>query len=313
MAEVPPIRDAWFLTGPTASGKSAVGVELARRLGGEIVCLDSMTIYQRMDVGTAKPSPAARASVPHHLVDTVPPSEAYSLAQYVDRATAAVEAIRKRGRVPLFVGGTPLYLKALLRGIFEGPAADWELRETLATEARRLGTATLHARLEAVDPAAAERLHPNDTRRVIRALEVHARTGQPISQYQKQFDAAAADTSNRVYVLDWPREELRARIDKRVAAMIEEGLVDEVRGLVADFPNLSQTARQAVGYREIMEYLEGEATLGEAVARIKSRTWRLARRQGTWFRSLSECRFVKVEGTLDVSRVVREILASAGD
>ena len=212
-----------------------------------------------LDIGTAKPSPAERQAVPHHLLDLLEPTEDFSIAQYLDAAHRAVRQILDRRRRPLFVGGSPLYLKAILRGLFDGPPADWEFRSELEEIARREGSAALHARLAAVDPAAAARLHPNDTRRLIRALEVFHRTGQPISSLQTQFDAPRDTTGAcRVFVLDWPREELHRRINARVDAMFAAGWVEEVRRFLESGRTLSRTASQAVGYREILEHLAGE-------------------------------------------------------
>jgi tRNA dimethylallyltransferase len=302
-------RDCWFLTGPTASGKSAVGVELARLLGGEIISMDSMALYRGMDVGTAKPTPSQRAAVSHHLIDVIEPHEEYSLAQYVAAAAGVVAEIRVRGREPLFVGGTPLYLKGLLRDIFQGPAADWELRRQLEDEARRLGPESLHRRLAQFDPAAAQRLHPNDTRRLIRAIEVFEKTGLPISRLQKQFDTGLDASQCRVFALDWPRRELAARIDRRVEAMFAAGLVEEVRRLLAGPHGLSRTAGQAVGYGEVIEHLEGRRNLSETIELVKTHTRQLAKRQGTWFRSLGECRPIRLSEPLDPAQTAAQLAA----
>lgn len=304
----PPLGDCWFLTGPTASGKSSVGVELAERLGAEIVSMDSMALYRGMDIGTAKPSVCQRQRVPHHLLDILEPHEEYSLAQYVAAAHQAVEAIRQRGRQVLFVGGTPLYLKALLRGMFQGPPADPQLRQQLADEQRRFGPGHLHRRLAAVDPLAASRLHPNDHRRLIRALEVYTKTGRPISDFQQQFAAPKA-SSPRVFVLHWPRRELYGRIDQRVEAMFRAGLVDEVRRLASGPLPLSPTARQALGYREVLDHLAGRYDLPTTLERVKTHTRQFAKRQGTWFRSLPECRFVPVADPLDPREVAGRVAA----
>ena len=202
MSEI--LRNAWYLTGPTAAGKTAVGIELARRLGAEIISLDSMALYCGMDIGTAKPSPAERRGVAHRFIDIIQPSEEFSVAQYLAAATAAANEIAASGKRVLFVGGTALYLKALLRGLFEGPTADWKLRRELEEVARVEGTEALHKRLAEVDPAAAAKLHPNDVRRIIRALEVHRVTGKPISSLQQQFDRGRSADECRVFVLDWP-------------------------------------------------------------------------------------------------------------
>ncbi len=297
MTYEPPL-DCWFLTGPTASGKTSVSLALAERLGAEIVSLDSMALYRGMDIGTAKPSVDERCAIPHHLIDILNPSEEFSLAQYVEAAHAAIAAIRRRKREVLFVGGTPLYLKGMLRGIFEGPAADWNLRRQLEAEAARQEPGYLHRRLAEVDPEAANRLHANDTRRLIRAIEVHEKTGRPISDWQRQFDVAHPADQCRVFVLDWPREELYRRIDRRVESMFDAGLVDEVRHLMEDGPGLGPTASQGVGYREVLAHLRGETDLAETLRLVQMHTRQFAKRQGTWFRSLSECRFVTMgEGT----------------
>ncbi len=307
-----PALDCWFLTGPTAAGKTGVGVELARRIGAEIVSLDSMALYRGMDVGTAKPTLQQRGGVTHHLIDVLQPHEQYNLAQYLQSAHRCVEEIKSRGREVLFVGGTPLYLKGLLRGIFEGPAADWEFRRRLEEDVQQQGAASLHRRLAEVDPAAAERLHINDTRRLIRALEVYEKTGRPISELQRQFDTGRSADACRVFVLNWPRRELHARIDLRVEEMFAAGLVDEVRGLLAQPQPLSRTARQAVGYREVIEHLQADRSLSETRRLIRSHTRQIAKRQATWFRGLSECRFVSIQGRIDVEEVAARIAAAGG-
>jgi tRNA dimethylallyltransferase len=306
------VRDGWFLTGPTAAGKSAVGVSLARRINAEIVSLDSMALYRGMDIGTAKPTSDQRREVHHHLIDVIDPWEEFSLAQYVEAAGRCVDEIAGRGRQVLFVGGTPLYLKGLLRGIFQGPPADWPLRRRLADDADRRGPQWLHGRLAEVDPATAARLHPNDTRRLIRALEVYEKMGLPIGQLQQQFEVGRPAEQCRVFVLDWPRPELHARIERRVQEMFAAGLVEEVRRLVSADRPLSRTARQAVGYREVIEHLEGRHSLAETIELVTRHTRQLAKRQATWFRSLSECRFVAVSGRVDAEKVVEQVLALAG-
>lgn len=310
MPEESPALDCWFLTGPTAAGKTSVGLELARRLDAEIVSLDSMAIYRGMDLGTAKPTISQREMVPHHLIDIVDPDEEYSLAQYVEAAHGCIREIRGRGREVLFVGGTPLYLKSLLRGIFEGPPADWELRNQLEAELEEVGLEALHERLALVDPLSAARLHPHDKRRIIRALEVFRLTGQPISHLQMQFDEGRPAEQCKVFVLDWPRPLLHRRIEARVERMFSDGLVDEVRGLLDRHGELSRTASQAVGYREVIEHLRGERNLAETIEQVKVRTRQFARRQETWFRSLSECRRVPQREDLSPAEVADEILAS---
>jgi tRNA dimethylallyltransferase len=303
---------AWYLTGPTAAGKTAVGIELARRIGAEIVSLDSMAIYRGMDIGTAKPTAAERAAVPHHLIDIRDPQEEFSVADYLDAAGDVAREIAARGKQALFVGGTALYLKALLRGLFSGPPADWKLRAELEELARISGVEALHTRLEAADPVAAKKLHPNDVRRIIRALEVHAATGKPISALQEQFDKGRSASECRVFVLDWPRDTLDERIRKRVDQMFADGLVHEVRMLLASPPStLSRTAAQAVGYRETIEHLRGERDLPETIELVKLRTRQFAKRQMTWFRSLSECRWISMSDPFDTAEIAERIAKAA--
>lgn len=301
-------HDCWFLTGATAVGKTAIGVALAQRLGAEIISVDSMAIYRGMDIGTAKPSPEVRSLVPHHLIDIVDPGEEYSVAQYVDAVTETVADIRGRGKQPLFVGGTPLYLKSLLRGLFNGPPADWKVRREIEEELQQVGGQALYDRLAQLDPVAASNIHPNDTRRLIRALEVIRATGEPISHQQIQFEEGRAAEECRVFVLRRSREELHQRIESRVRAMVESGLVDEVRGLIQNGRALSRTARQAVGYNEALAFIGGEYDHNEMVARITYHTRRFAKRQGTWFRSLSECRFVDISEDPDAATLADNIV-----
>jgi len=301
--------DCWYLTGPTAGGKTQVGLELAGLIGAEIISLDSMALYRGMDIGTAKPTVDQQARVPHHLIDILEVDEEYSLSEYVDAAAVQIDEIRSRGREVLFVGGTPLYLKALLRGIFQGPPADWEFRKQVKEEVARVGTQPLHDRLMQVDPLSAARLHPNDVRRIIRALEVYKLTGRPISHMQTQFDEGRPADQCKVFVLDRPREILLRRIDQRVDGMIAEGLVDEVRKLMDRFPRFSRTASQAVGYREMMEHLRGHREFEDTVDLIKTRTRQFAKRQETWFRGLSECRRVPQQEGTDPADVARQIVA----
>jgi tRNA dimethylallyltransferase len=311
---VPPVTspddpvDCWYLTGATAVGKTGVGLALAAELRAEVISLDSMAIYRGMDIGTAKPSREQQARTPHHLLDIVAPHEEYSVAQYVAAAREKIGEIRARGREVLFVGGTPLYLKALLRGLFDGPAADWPLRREIEAEVAEVGPRALHERLQQVDPVAASLIHPHDTRRMIRALEVFRATGEPISHLQVQFEEGRAPEACRVFVLRRPRPEQQARINARVEEMLSRGLAAEVERLVADGPGLGRTAGQAVGYREMIEHLAGRLTLAGAEARIKTRTRRFAKRQETWFRGLSECRFVDLEGDADAIDVARQLV-----
>lgn len=307
--------DCWFVTGATAGGKTRVGIELAKLLDAEIISMDSMTVYRGMNIGTAKPTARQREQIPHHLLDIVEPDQEFSVSEYVARAQATIGEIRRRGREVVFVGGTPLYLKALLRGIFEGPPADWEFRRQVEEEVQRVGLAALHDRLMHVDPLSAEKLHPHDKRRIIRALEVYRATGQPISHLQLEFEEGRPAEQCKVFVLQWPRELLHQRIDARVDRMIQSGLVDEVRRLREEFGELSRTASQAVGYREVIGHLCGGQDLETTGQQIKTRTHQFARRQETWFRSLSECRGIEQSESDDPEQVARRIFdeADVGD
>jgi len=309
-SDIPPApaaADCWYLTGPTAAGKTAVGLELAQRINAEIVVLDSMTVYAGMDIGTAKPTAEQRARAPHHLLDVALPNEDYSLAQYIDAAHDVAAEIRSRGREVLFVGGTALYLKSLLRGVYQGPPADWEFRRAIEEEVERVGSEALHQRLALVDPLAAAKLHPNDKRRIIRALEVYRQTGQPLSHRQIQFDEGRPAEQCKVFVLQWPRDELHRRIEQRVDQMFADGLVDEVRGLLAKYGTLSRTASQAVGYREVLEHLQAGVALSETIEKVKARTRQFARRQETWFRGLSECTFVPLTESDSPQKVADQV------
>jgi tRNA dimethylallyltransferase len=290
MNQPDPTSDALILTGPTGSGKSRLGIELAVGLGAEIVSMDSMAVYRGMDVLTAKPTAEERRRVPHHLLDELEPWESGSVAWWLTRARQCCQDIQARGKRVLFVGGTALYLKALLHGLWEGPGGDEVLRARLLAEAEERGREVLHARLKEVDPISAARLHPKDVRRVVRALEVWESTGRPFSCWQGQWESPPAGALDRCLWLDLPRDELVARIDARVWRMVSEGLVEEVRGLRSLARPLSREASQAVGYKELETYLAGQETLESAVGRIQLRSRQFAKRQRTWFRHLSACR-----------------------
>jgi len=305
-------RDCWYLTGATATGKSRVSLVLAERLNAEIVSLDSMAIYRGMDIGTAKPSAEAKQRCRHHLIDILEPADEYSVTQYLDDVTRVVGDIRSRGREPLFVGGTALYLKSLLRGVFEGPPADWEFRRAVEAEVEQVGIEALHARLEQVDPLSAAKLHKNDKRRIIRALEVYKVTGTPISHLQTQFEEGRRAERCRVFALRWPRDVPHQQIYTRVERMFAAGLVEEVRGLLERYGGLGRTANQAVGYREAIGHLRGETDLAETVERVKARTRQFARRQEIWFRGLSECRFVELDDPAEAADSIAGRILEAG-
>jgi tRNA dimethylallyltransferase len=300
---LPPFQNALVLTGPTGSGKTQLGVRLAQRLDAEIVSMDSMALYRHMDIGTAKPTADERASVPHHLVDVLEPSQSASVAWWLEQAKRCCEEIEGRGKQVLFVGGTPLYLKALLCGLFAGPPADETLRRRLAHEEQTLGSAALHQRLSAVDPVCAGRLHPNDTRRIIRALEVFELTHKKMSDWQTQWpgmerraahavsghDSLPPDSLPPVLWLDIPRAELYDRINRRVEAMFDAGWLAEAGRLQLLDPPLSREASMALGYQDLFACLNGAITREEAIVRVQTRSRNFARRQITWFRHLPGC------------------------
>ena len=272
--------NCWVLLGPTASGKTELSVQLARTHPVEIVSIDSMQIYRGMDIGTAKPPRGMLEQAPHHMIDVVEPVERFSVGRFRQMACAAIDGIRSRGNRPLLVCGTPLYLKALLWGLFEGPEAHPEIRRRLRRQASRHGPQYLHRQLAEVDPAAAERIDPADLKRVERALEVYQITGRPISERQDQF--TGPPLMGYVAVgLRWPRWRLYKRIEQRVDQMMQDGLLDEARALKG---GLGPQARQAVGYRELLAHLDGKPDLPQAVELIKRRTRRVAKGQITWFR-----------------------------
>ena len=272
------------IVGATASGKTSLSLQLADALHGEIVCLDSMQIYRRMDIGTAKPTAAERAVAPHHMLDILEPTASYSVAEYVEAAHVVVRQILDRGHVPILVGGTGLYLRGLsLPMDYGGLPSDPLLRSALQSELDSSGAPALHARLAAIDPETAARLHPNDTRRVIRALEIYQLTGEPMSAHRVP-QAADAPYHFLLYAIDWPRSELHARINLRVDQMMETGLLDEVRSLLDSGVTADMQSMQGLGYKELAPVILNRAALPQAVEQIKTGTRNYARRQLIWFR-----------------------------
>jgi tRNA dimethylallyltransferase len=276
-----------ILVGPTASGKSAVALALARRFGGEIVSADSAQVYRGMDIGTAKPDAATRASVPHHLIDLIGPTDAYSAARFRIDARDAIAKIQSRGRVPIVAGGTMLYVKALREGLSALPAADPAVRAELDARAADVGWPAMHAELARVDPRTAARLAPTDAQRIQRALEVHALSGQPLSALQGTR-VAANDRAIVIALAPAERAKLHATIAQRFDAMLGAGLVDEVVALRERFvlrPNLP--SMRAVGYRQVLDYLDGRIERAALRERGIAATRQLAKRQLTWLRSMN--------------------------
>lgn len=274
-------------------------MELARRLGGEILCVDSMTVYRGMDIGTAKPSPADRAEIVHHGLDLVAPTDTFTVARFVAYAEGVIgDAARRRVRL-VCAGGTPLYFMALFRGLFNGPPADEALRRAL----QQTPGDELFAELQRVDPDAARRLHPNDSKRVIRALEVYRLTGRPISEQQREWAAGTLRYPAVFFAPAWEKETLNRRINARVKQMLADGWLDEVRRLPQP---LSHTAREAAGYDLLLRHLRGELSLAEAVEQTKIATRQLARRQVKWFRRWPEVVWLPGD---EPSRSLSEIMA----
>lgn len=302
------LRQSWFLAGPTASGKSATAIALAKRIDAEIISLDSMAIYRGMDIGTAKPSPEELADVPHHLIDVADPHEEFSVAEFVRLAADAAESILSRQKTPLFVGGTGLYLRSILRGIFEGPEADWDFRREMEQKALANGPQWLHDQLAAVDQVTAARLHLNDMRRIIRALEVFHLTGKPLSDEHHNSPRPVDERPKVVVWLEPPREWLRNRIDLRVDQMMAASWLEETRALKNRQPPPSRTACQALGYRELMDHLRGSGTLHETVENIKTATRQFAKRQHTWFRNLEECSPLPINGKESAEELAKRVM-----
>lgn len=270
----------FVILGPTASGKTALALALAERIGAEILSVDSMQVYRHMDIGTAKPSPQEQARVRHHLIDLIDPTESFAVSQFVEQADVIIADAANRG-VPLIVtGGTPMYYKAFFEGLFEGPGADDAIRAKL----NEAPLDQLHARLTQVDPEAATRIHVNDRRRLVRALEVFEITGKPISSFQSDWSSGQLRHEARWFGLMWEKEELNRRINARVKQMMQAGWLEETRRLLDRFGTLSQTASEATGYHELIEHLHGRMSLEDAVEQIKIATRQLARRQMKWFR-----------------------------
>ncbi|MHC4387947.1 MAG: tRNA (adenosine(37)-N6)-dimethylallyltransferase MiaA [Planctomycetota bacterium] len=297
-----------LILGATASGKSRLAFNLADHIGAEIVSIDSMKVYRRMDIGTAKPPKEARAAIRHHLIDVVEPSNSYGVGLFLEHGAAAIKKIKRRNLPVVAVGGTALYIKALLYGLFEGPSADESIRKKLQKDARAKGLIPLHRQLEAVDPITAERIHPNDAKRIIRALEVYELTGMPISSLQQQWK----HEMNHDWVIIGLRREKDAanrRINSRVKKMIADGLVDEVKSLLAEEEPLSRQARCAIGYAEIIDHLNGKISLQDAIELIKKNTRRLAKNQRTWFRSFENVRWLDIQPEEPFERTLTRAIA----
>jgi tRNA dimethylallyltransferase len=293
------------IVGPTASGKTPVSLLLAERLNGEIVSADSRQIYKYLDIGTAKPTPADRARVKHHFIDILELGEEYSAGQFGQEARRVIERMFQRGKLPILVGGSGLYVKAVVDGLFEGPGRDPDVRSRLSEQMGREGVGSLLEALRKVDPSAVANMTEVKPRRLIRALEVYAITGRPISEFHAEQETKPKFKAVQVG-LDWKRAELYDRINERVDRMIAGGLVDEVKRLRARGYNRHLNALNTVGYKEVFDYLEGSCSLEDAVRLIKQNTRRYAKRQLTWFRADRRIRWVSMSAA-SLSEVAKEI------
>lgn len=298
------------IAGATASGKSAAALSVAKALGGEIVSADSMQVYRRMDVGTAKPRGAERCAVVHHMIDVCDPDESYSLAQYVDGARRVIGEVCERGAIPILCGGTGLYIDTVVDGTeLSRDSGDGSLRSELAARAERHGSEALWAELNAVDPESASAIHPNNVRRVIRALEIYLSTGVTKSEWDRRSVKAAPAYDVRYFVLSWtPRERLYERINLRVDDMLAAGLEEEARTLYEEgVLSPDSVGGQAIGYKELVPYFEGRSTLAEAAEAIKQATRRYAKRQETWFRRRRDA--VYVDGEYAAEQILADLAA----
>ena len=295
------------IVGPTASGKTALSLPVAKALSAEIVCMDSMQIYRGLDIGTAKPTPAERASVPHHMLDFLSPDQEYSVSQYASDARRAIEKIR----TPLLVGGTGLYLQSLSLPLdFGAVGGDEAIRKKYHALADAEGAKAVHGRLQAVDPASAEKLHPNDLRRVIRALEVYELTGTPLSA-QKMPGPEDAPYDFLLYAVDLPRDALYARVDRRVDEMMAAGLMDEVRALLEGGLSPDAQSMQGLGYKELAPVALAGAPLADAVSLIKLRTRHFAKRQLTWFKRDGRIRWLPWQPGAPAEPLIAKIIQEA--
>lgn len=297
-----------IIVGPTASGKTKLSIELAKEINGEIISADSMQIYKYMDVGTAKADAEEMQGIQHYLVDEVTPDEEFSVARFQEKAYQYIEEILQKGKVPIIAGGTGLYVNSLIHNInFTETTSDWELRERLKKEAEEKGNQYLHDKLREVDPEAAGKLHVNDVKRVIRALEVYEYTKMPIS-YHQEISRQNPPRFNYILIgLKMDRQKLYDRINRRVDIMLEKGLVEEVRKLVQRGYDRNTVAMQGLGYKEILAYFRGEMTLEEAVEIIKMDSRRYAKRQVTWFKRYENIHWVDLDECGDFDEALKNI------
>ncbi len=284
-----------IIAGPTAVGKTALSVKLAEEFNAEIINADSRQIYRKLDIGTAKPTREERSRVPHHLIDLIDPEETFNAARFAELAKQKIAEIDKKGKRIFVVGGTGLYIKALVHGLFPSPSGDNEIKKRLLKEAESEGLSVLYEKLKEIDPAAVKRIHPNDKQRIIRALEVYHLTGKPISRIHDEHRFKSRQYQSLKIALYRPREELYKRINTRVHQMITRGLVEEVQRLLEEGYNPELNSMTSIGYQHIARYLSGEITLERAIELLQRDTRRYAKRQLTWFRGDRDYRWFKPE------------------
>jgi tRNA dimethylallyltransferase len=296
------------ICGPTGVGKTAVGIQLAEKLGGEIISADSMQIYRYMDIGTAKPTPDEQSRIPHHMIDIVDPDEDFDAVRFAEIARNKVMQLHQRGVMPLVVGGTGLYIKALLQGLFQTNPVDPKARERLMKEAAENGSGILYDRLKRVDPDTADRLHPNDSYRIIRALETIESTGRSISEHQQAHGFTDEPFNALKICLQIDRQKLYDRIDQRVDFMIEAGFVDEVKKLLGMDYSADLKSMQSIGYRHMADFLEGRLSWDECVRTLKRDTRRFAKRQFTWFGADQQIQWYEPDQLNEIVRLVEGFL-----
>ena len=294
------------IVGPTGSGKSQLGLILANRLDGEIISADSRQIYRFLDIGTSKPSRSDQEKIPHHFIDSLDPREEYSAGAYGREARGTIMEIAGRNKQPILVGGSGLYVKAVIDGFFDGPGKDVELRNQLETRLKEGGSSALLANLQKVDPESAATMDASKPRRIIRALEVFYITGKPLSEFHKE-QSSAAPFETVEFGIQWERSRLYERIDQRVEAMLEQGLVDEVRRLKSDGYDRKLNALNSVGYKEVFDYFDGDIDYEEMIESMKRNTRRFAKRQLTWFRADKRIKWITIDDSTPLERVADRV------
>lgn len=301
-------RPLFILVGPTAVGKTSLSIAVAKELKGEIISADSMQIYEGMDIGTAKITDGEKEGIIHHLIDEVTPLEEFSVSDFQRKANKYIDEITQKGKLPMVVGGTGLYINSLIYELdFTTSVSNWELRDRYTKEAEEHGNLYVHDKLRAIDPISADRIHLNDIKRTIRALEVYEETGSPMSESYKDFRALNDKFDLVMIGLHMDREKLYERINHRIDIMMDSGLVDEVKGLLDSGYDEDLTSMKGIGYKEVIKYLKGECSLDETVDILKRESRRYAKRQLTWFRRESQIHWIDV-AQLDKQEVLTDII-----